>query len=61
MRQRINALVSIGQYVSKIDSKKVYLEQTMYLHLEEIFKRATGAPWVYKNAPSNPTTVYNTS
>ena len=45
LRQRINTLINIAKYVSQIESNKLYLEQTVYIHLESIFAEATSPPW----------------
>ena len=45
IRHRLGALINIANYAAKIDSTKLYLEQTMYVHLEQIFSNATGSPW----------------
>ena len=42
---RISTLSKIATYVAAIDSKEIYLEQTMYKNLTKIHQKAIGAPW----------------
>ena len=45
LRMRLNTLANIAKYVSKIDSARLFMEQTIYNRLEQLFKRVAGAPW----------------
>ena len=38
LTRRINTLINIANYVATINSNKLYLEQSLYSHLEETFK-----------------------
>jgi len=42
---RINTLISIAKYVSSIESSDIYIEQTIYSNLQQLFKQAAGSPW----------------
>jgi len=55
---RINALTRIAHYAAAINSKVVFLEQTVYLHLEDIVQRAVCAPW--QNLEAQPSTALTT-
>lgn len=50
---RIKALSNIAKYVADIDSNEVYLEQTMYLNLQDIYKKTMSPAWDKTNQPQD--------